>query len=58
MNECDIGEGANRQWNKIKFRDELKSPALQEDSLPAEPPGKPYIENSNYLIGWSLELKQ
>lgn len=20
MNERDIGEGANRQWNKIKFR--------------------------------------
>ena len=51
-------------WNGLPFPSpgdllnpgiEPKSPALQVDSLPAEPPGKPIIQNrSHYYGGWKF----
>ena len=33
---------------------ELGSPALQADSLPAEPPGKPYEADSDPKSSWQM----
>ena len=33
---------------------EPRSPALQVDSLPAEPPGKPTVEEALALMVWAL----
>ena len=48
-------------WVVISFsrgslqpRIEPRSPALQADSLPAEPSGKPYIQSTSYeMPGWN-----
>ena len=34
---------------------EPRSPALQVDSLPAEPPGKPFLHHEEQRIRWMLE---
>ena len=57
------------EWIDISFssgyshpRDEPRSPALQADSLPCEPPGKPYLSIpitcflSAHLLIWSQDL--
>ena len=38
---------------------ELRSPALQPDSLPFEPPGKPLTaEGLGSILGWGTKIQQ